>query len=56
MDNYRHYFSEKNFNGKRQYWSEWVELKKGKHYYLEGRHTESTGSDHFTVAVEIEQS
>jgi len=35
--------------------SEWVELEKGKHYYIEGDMQEGGGSDHFTVSVEIEQ-
>jgi len=35
--------------------SEWVDLEEGKSYFLEGRHKETSGNDHMTVAVEIEQ-
>lgn len=41
-------------SNKKSYWSEWIDLKKGEHYFIEGRHTESGGGDHFSVAVEIE--
>jgi len=40
-DIYRDYWSSKNFiegPDHRAYWSEWIELKKGEHYYLEGRY------------------
>jgi hypothetical protein len=45
----------------RDYWfndgikrvSDWVTLTKGKDYYIEGRHTEGSGNDHFIVGVEI---
>ena len=30
-------------------------MKKGQHYFMEGRHVERDYSDHFTVAVEIEK-
>lgn len=47
----------------RDYWSDlanrrsaWVTLQKDQFYYLEGRQTESTGSDHISVGVEIENS
>ena len=51
--------------GHRQFWieqngatmaSKWVTLVAGQKYYIEGRHTETSYSDHFTVAVEIEQT
>jgi hypothetical protein len=55
---YRDHFSANNFRetGKRHTWSEWISLEKGKHYYLLGKYVERTHSDHFSVAVEIEQS
>lgn len=34
--------------------SEWVSLEKGKHYYIEGRHREGGGTDHFSVSLEID--
>lgn len=58
-DVYRDYWSSKNFitgADHRAYWSEWVELKKGENYYLEGRYASGKGGDHFSVAVEIEQT
>ena len=51
--------------GHRLYWTEvngatqaskWVTLVSGQKYYIEGRHVEKSGTDHFTVAVEIEHS
>jgi len=36
--------------------SEWRTLEEGKNYYIESHHVESRGGDHFTVAVEIEQT
>ena len=50
------------YSNHRQYWtldngqtraSKWVTLTQGSKYYIEGRHVESNGDDHFTVAVEI---
>lgn len=35
--------------------SEWVHLEEGLPYYIEGRHYEGWGGDHFSVAVEIER-
>jgi len=34
--------------------SGWYTLEKGKPYYLEAQHSEGTGGDHVSVAVEIE--
>jgi hypothetical protein len=54
---YRDFWGPSNFvDGGRKTWSEWIELKKANHYYLEGSYAENGGSDHFSVAVEIEQS
>jgi hypothetical protein len=36
--------------------SEWVNLTEGEAYYLEAVTYEGSGGDHFSVAVEIEQS
>jgi len=36
--------------------SEWVSLEAGKHYYIEADTQEGGGSDHMTVAVEIEKA
>jgi hypothetical protein len=36
--------------------SEWIDMVKGEHYYLEALHAEGGGGDHLAVAVEIEQS
>ena len=36
--------------------SDWVSLTEGEHYYIEGQHLEGNGNDHFSAAVEIEQS
>jgi hypothetical protein len=36
--------------------SDWVNLTAGESYYLEGRHYEGSGGDHFTASVEIEQA
>ena len=36
--------------------SGWIDLTAGQHYYIEGRHTESSGGDHLSVAVEIEKA
>lgn len=36
--------------------SAWVPLEQGKHYYIEGDHQEGGGSDHFGLAVEVEQA
>ena len=56
-NNYRDYFAARNYEvGGRKTWSEWIELKKGEHYYLVGSHAEGYGGDSFSVAVEIEQS
>lgn len=35
--------------------SDWVSLEEGQPYYIEGRHYEHNGGDHFSVAVEIER-
>lgn len=35
--------------------SEWVWLEEGEAYYIEARHFEGWGNDHFSVAVEIER-
>lgn len=52
---YRDYFRSSNFEKDgRKTWSEWVDLKLGMHYYLEGSYAEYSGGDHFSVAVEIE--
>ena len=50
----------------RQYWIEgtngnvqasaWISMNAGDKHYLEGRHIEGSGHDHFTVSVEIEHS
>lgn len=43
----------------RQYYdskSAWVNLTAGQKYYIEGAHREGTGTDHFSVAVEIEKA
>jgi len=34
--------------------SEWISLTEGLPYYIEGKHYEGGGGDHYTVAVEIE--
>ena len=34
--------------------SEWVSLKAGEYYYIEAKHLEGGGGDHFSAAVEIE--
>ena len=52
--NYRDYWAKINFEGTGKTWSEWIELKKGQHYYIEGSFAENGGGDHFSVAVEIE--
>jgi hypothetical protein len=36
--------------------SDWITLDAGVHYYIEANHYEGTGGDHFSAAVEIEQS
>jgi hypothetical protein len=36
--------------------SEWIALEEGEHYYLEAKHLEGNWRDHFSSAVEIEQS
>lgn len=36
--------------------SDWVNLVKGEHYYIEAVAIERTGNDHVTVGVEIEQT
>jgi hypothetical protein len=36
--------------------SEWINLTAGEPYYIEGGTFEWTGGDHFSVAVEIEQT
>lgn len=36
--------------------SDWISLTAGEHYYIEGQHLEGNGGDHFTTAVEIEQT
>jgi len=36
--------------------SEWISLTEGEYYYIEGNHYEGGGGDHFTAAVEIEQT
>lgn len=36
--------------------SDWVTLQEGQHYYIESHHVEGTGGDHFSVAVEINQT
>ena len=36
--------------------SEWISLTEGEHYFIEGKHLEGGGGDHFSVAVEIEQA
>lgn len=51
---YRDYFAASNFGGGEKTMSEWIELKKGEHYFIEGRYVENEGGDHFSVAVEIE--
>jgi len=34
--------------------SDWVDLVKGEHYYIETAAAEGAGGDHVSVAVEIE--
>jgi len=36
--------------------TEWLPLTEGEHYYIEAKHLEGSGGDHFSVAVEIEKS
>jgi hypothetical protein len=36
--------------------SDWIRLEKDEHYYIEGWHLEGGGGDHFSTAVEIEQT
>lgn len=36
--------------------SEWRTLEEGQHYYIESHHVEGGGDDHFSVAVEINQT
>ena len=36
--------------------SDWVTLEKDEHYYIESHHVEGGGGDHFSVAVEINQT
>ena len=36
--------------------SDWLSFVKGEHYYIEALHSEGGGGDHFSVAVEIEQT
>lgn len=48
----------------RDYWvedgitrvSKWLNLVKGEKYYIEGRHSEGTHTDHMVVGVEIEDN
>lgn len=46
-------FFDPNSNANRR--SGWISLTEGQHYYLEGRHIESSGGDHMALAVEIER-
>ena len=52
---WRDHFNYRNFDGTKSTWSEWIELKAGQHYYIEGHYVERNGDDHYTVAVEIEK-
>jgi hypothetical protein len=52
---YRDYFRRVN-SDRPDSLSDWVYLEEGKPYYLEARHDEGGGGDHFTVAVEIERA
>jgi hypothetical protein len=36
--------------------SDWVQLSEGQNYYVEGAGIDTTNSDSFSVAVEIEQT
>lgn len=54
--------------GYRQFWldrsgwngtptmSDWISLTKGEKYYIEGRQSEHSGGDHFSIGVEIEKA
>lgn len=46
--NYRHHFRQ-HYDAK----SMWVNLTKNDKYYIQGRHYEGGGGDHFAVGVEI---
>ena len=52
---YRDWWETRN-KDKWQRTSEWVSLTAGEHYYIEAKHLEGGGGDHFSSAVEIEQS
>ncbi|TNV88229.1 hypothetical protein FGO68_gene13028 [Halteria grandinella] len=43
-------------NPLKSYHSEWIPLTKDGYYYIEGRQIQAAGGDHFTVAVEIDDS
>lgn len=47
---------ESTYRGDYQRISDWIELEEGEHYYIEGRHLQGSGGDHFSTAVEIEQT
>jgi hypothetical protein len=53
---YRDFWETRNGHLETKRISEWVALTEGEHYYIEGKHLEGTGGDHFSTAVEIEQS
>jgi hypothetical protein len=50
------------WNGRRYYerlehqYSDWIALEEGQEYFLNGYHYDYNGYNHFSVAVEIEQS
>ena len=52
---YRNYFDNQTRTGFNME-SDWITLQKGKKYYIDARHSESIGSDHLTVGVEIEKA
>jgi len=52
---YRDFWETSN-KGKWNRTSEWISLEAGEHYYIEAKHLEGGWRDHFSTAVEIEQT
>lgn len=53
---YRSYFTVTNSHADGSKYTPWVSLTKGDKYYMEGLHIDTTGNDHFAVAMEFKRA